>query len=430
LSSSSLRGRLPGTEGNLYATEYLQSKYDSLNLISPMSLDNYLQPFSQKTLHHGDVPILHTLDNKGDVIGDYKYLTDFIIRTNWLGTSISGEVEGEIVLISKKEDFYKKNLNRKVLLIKNNLVDEFKNTSPREADGLIRYVLSLSKNIKAVIIQNDIRRNGYFHISTALTSQIRQLGYNKALSSKIVSTSNTGPMILYCSDFAFETLYTASKRENSVKIKANKELIDVESANVIGVIEGSNESNEYIVIGAHFDHLGGYDNGPFYPGALDNASGVAAMLEIARIMGEMPKPEKTIVFSAFNGEEVYLAGSQFYTQRPIFPLASTTMINLDIVGTKGSEKLDISGYYRQANYTQQLLRRYSSYLDIDSRISRIASSDHVHFAASGAQSVMLTNLEESPITHTIQDSYTKSIDLEILKEVIRLVVYYLLNQAY
>jgi hypothetical protein len=376
------------------------------------------------------VPILHTLDSKGEIVGDYRYLTDFILRSNWLGTSISGEVNGELVLIEKREDFYQKSLHKKILLISNDLVDEYRNNSPREADGLIRYILSLNKNIKAVIIQNDIRRNGYFHISTALTSQIRQLGYNKALSSKIISSNNTGPMVMYCSDFAYETLYISASENQNARIKAEKELVDTKSANVIGLIEGTNPSNEYIIIGAHLDHLGGYDNGPYYPGALDNATGIAAMLEIARIMSEMERPEKTIVFTAFNGEEVYLAGSQFYTQKPIFPLASSTMINLDIVGTKGSDVIDISGYFRKTNSTQQILSRYSSYIGIDTRISRIASSDHVHFAANGVQSVMLTTVESSPITHTIKDSFTKSVDLEVLEKVIKLVVYYLQNQAY
>lgn len=431
LSSKSYRGRLPGTNGNYLATKYLQNQFDLIDLKSPDCLNNYLQPFKQKAIHHGEVLLLHTLDDKDNIIGDYRHLTDFVLRTNWLGTAISGDIKGQLIYISSKKEFYQKKIDNKILLIDKKLVNSFKNTTAQEADGLIRYILSLNKKVKAIIIQNDIRRDGYFHISTALTNQIRQLGYNKALSSQINSSSSkTGPMTLYCSDFAFETLQKAAIRGNTVRIKANKEIVDVESANVIGMIEGKNEKSGYIVIGAHFDHLGGYDNGAYFPGALDNASGIAALLEIARIVKDMPQPEKTIVFSAFNGEEVYLAGSKFYTQKPIFPLAKTTMINMDIVGSKGSTVLDIAGYYKEINETQQLFKRYSEYIGVNTRISRLASSDHVHFAARGSQSIMLTNLEEKPITHTIQDSYEKSIDLDVLEETIKLVIYYILNQAY
>ncbi len=113
---------------------------------------------------------------------------------------------------------------------------------------------------------------------------------------------------------------------------------------MIGVIEGSGpHSEETVVIGGHYDHLG---HGGFFSGSLavfsraihngadDNASGTSMILELARRIGaRRDPPPRRVVFMAFSGEERGLLGSQYYVQNPLFPLASTVMMfNCDMVG--------------------------------------------------------------------------------------------------
>ena len=124
--------------------------------------------------------------------------------------------------------------------------------------------------------------------------------------------------------------------------------------NVVGIIPGTNPKYEgqSVVIGAHYDHLGtGWpdvhsgDEGKIHPGADDNASGVAVLLELARILGKNMQPERTVVFVAFSGEEAGLLGSKYYvksTQR--FPVSRCIgMLNLDTVGRLGTRKITIFG---------------------------------------------------------------------------------------
>ena len=124
--------------------------------------------------------------------------------------------------------------------------------------------------------------------------------------------------------------------------------------NVIGVLEGSDPAlrNETIVIGAHYDHLGRGGEGSLAPksgeihhGADDNASGVAGMLELARIFStEKPRLRRTVVFIAFSGEEEGLLGSNFYVNHPVRPLTNTiAMINMDMIGRAKDRKLIIGG---------------------------------------------------------------------------------------
>ncbi|MGH9872077.1 MAG: M20/M25/M40 family metallo-hydrolase [Pyrinomonadaceae bacterium] len=126
------------------------------------------------------------------------------------------------------------------------------------------------------------------------------------------------------------------------------------SANVVGILDGSDPTlkNEVIVIGAHYDHLGRGGEGSLAPregeihhGADDNASGVAGMLELARLFASQTlRPRRTIVFMAFSGEEEGLLGSNYYVNHPIVPLANTvTMINMDMIGRMKDNKLIVGG---------------------------------------------------------------------------------------
>lgn len=129
---------------------------------------------------------------------------------------------------------------------------------------------------------------------------------------------------------------------------------EVSAYNVIGILEGSDPllKNETIVIGAHYDHLGRGGDGSLAPrageihhGADDNASGVAGVLELARLLSsQRPKPRRTVLFIAFSGEEEGLLGSGYYVNHPIKPLANTVaMINMDMIGRMKDQKLIIGG---------------------------------------------------------------------------------------
>jgi len=107
------------------------------------------------------------------------------------------------------------------------------------------------------------------------------------------------------------------------------------SNNVIARIEGNGEKDSVIMLTAHYDHMGALGD-IFYPGANDNASGVAILLSLARHYAEHPAPY-TLVFCFFTGEEQGLLGSYKYSQRPKYPLENVAaLVNLDMVGSGGN----------------------------------------------------------------------------------------------
>jgi Zn-dependent M28 family amino/carboxypeptidase len=125
----------------------------------------------------------------------------------------------------------------------------------------------------------------------------------------------------------------------------------VDSQNVIGVLEGSEKPDEFVVFTSHWDHLGigEEQNGDkIYNGAEDNASGVALMMEIARAATKVqPKPKRSMAFIAVTGEEQGLLGSDYYSENPIFPLNKTLAnINMDGANVYGrnDNKIQVIGF--------------------------------------------------------------------------------------
>lgn len=109
-----------------------------------------------------------------------------------------------------------------------------------------------------------------------------------------------------------------------------------DSENVLAFIQGTEKPDEYIVISAHYDHVGTKDN-VIYNGADDNGSGTVAILEIAEAFKKASKngngPKRSVLFINFTGEEIGLLGAKYYVENPVFPLSNTVAnLNIDMIG--------------------------------------------------------------------------------------------------
>jgi Zn-dependent M28 family amino/carboxypeptidase len=123
----------------------------------------------------------------------------------------------------------------------------------------------------------------------------------------------------------------------------------IKSKNVVAIKKGSKHPDEYVIYSAHWDHLGiGPANAKgdrIYNGALDNASGSAALMELGRAYGKQPAPARSVVFLAVTAEEKGLLGSEYYAANPLYPLAKTVgVLNMDGVSPYGPARdFSISG---------------------------------------------------------------------------------------
>jgi Zn-dependent M28 family amino/carboxypeptidase len=169
----------------------------------------------------------------------------------------------------------------------------------------------------------------------------------------------------------------------------------IESRNVLAKLEGSDPQlkDEYVVYTAHWDHLGvgtPVDGDKIYNGALDNASGVSALLEMAKGFTQMnPKPKRSILFVMVTAEEQGLLGSQYYAVTPVYPLTKTVAnINIDGINQWGRTSditvigmgaSDLDDYLRDAASEQKRTLRP----DPESEKGFYYRSDHFNFAKEG-----------------------------------------------
>ncbi|MAL87688.1 MULTISPECIES: M28 family metallopeptidase [unclassified Brevundimonas] len=124
----------------------------------------------------------------------------------------------------------------------------------------------------------------------------------------------------------------------------------IETHNVVARLPGTTHADETILYTGHWDHIGVGDpdaeGDRIFNGAVDNASGIAGLLEIARLYGSGPTPERSIVIIAFTAEESGLLGSEFYAANPLYPLETTVAgFNLDAMNVYGRlSGLGVTGY--------------------------------------------------------------------------------------
>ena len=177
-----------------------------------------------------------------------------------------------------------------------------------------------------------------------------------------------------------------------VSTKGNFASGRIKTSNIIGVIEGEGpNAHETIVVGAHYDHLGdgaygsrarANQRGLIHNGADDNATGTAAVMELARrFAARDKKPGRRIVFICFTAEEMGLLGARYYVDNPTFPLDDTVaMINFDMIGWLREDKVTLFGWNSSAQFDKMFNDANTDFnFELVKPEAGFAGSDHVPF---------------------------------------------------
>jgi len=210
--------------------------------------------------------------------------------------------------------------------------------------------------------------------------------------------------------FGLKTVFHKFKI-NRVNPGPKNEQGDDYTQNVYAWIDGKDLKDQIVVLGAHFDHIG---YGPKYSrsskidvhnGADDNASGTVAVLEVAKAMSKL-KPNRTIVFQLYSGEEMGLLGSRFYCDNPLFPQEApdikkhVAMINLDMIGHLQKSPTLVKDYtFNLKEEVKQLSAKYPFALKI---VATGGGSDHVPFNNKGIPNIFI-HTGSHKYYHTPQD---------------------------
>lgn len=202
----------------------------------------------------------------------------------------------------------------------------------------------------------------------------------------------------------------------------NKFLPNFKAYNVCGVVKGTRQPDSLVIITAHYDHLGGMGEDTFFPGANDNASGVALLLNLAKHFAANPQPY-SIGFILFAGEEAGLIGSKYFTEQPPIPLKNIRfLLNTDLAGTgdEGITVVNATQYPNEFKIMQQVNEEKKLLAAVNSR-GKAANSDHYYFSEKGVPAFFFYTLGGIKAYHDVFDK-AETLPLTEHEDLFKLVV--------
>ncbi len=347
LCSSVMFGRGYTHHGATKAAKYIAEKFQSINL------DSY-----QSTYKQGFRLDINTFPEKCQLKIGKKKLTlgvDYLPHP----LSSSGQFNGKIFNINLKSKLNTLQLDSALKAIDTrNLVVVLDKTQE-----------ALFNKISVNAVQNLFAARGIIFTTEKLTHSVATQQY--PIPSFIVNNS-----FLEDSDI--------KKVSFSIKTRLEQQY---QAYNIIGYVRGTSKTDSSIVFTAHYDHLGGIGDKVYFPGANDNASGVAMLMELAHWYQQNPS-KYNITFIAFGAEEAGLIGSQYFTKNSLFPLNTIKVLfNLDLfaTGEEGITVVNGSEFTEDFNLMKKANQQNEYLVDITAR-GAAANSDHYFFYTKGVKS--------------------------------------------
>jgi Zn-dependent M28 family amino/carboxypeptidase len=419
LASDSFQGRKPFSPGETRTVDYLQSQFRSIG-VEPGNGNSYLQDVPMVEITPVADSLMKFETRKG--IFQLERSKDYVLSTESTDSVIS--LNGDELIFAgygvvapeyNWNDYAGINVKGKVVLVMVNdpgfgTADTsiFKgSTMTYYGRWTYKFEEAARQGAKACLIIHNTQAASYpFSVvqhswgsSNLYLDKKGSTQYHCALNGWVSADATTKilaaagkdtTLLLQANNHGFRAVSLGEKLSTKVRVKAVYNI----SHNVIAKITGTKRPDEYILYTAHWDHLGiGHPDAKgdsIFNGALDNASGTAALLEMARAFNTLKeKPERTILFLSVTGEEQGLLGSEFYAQHPIYPLKKTVAdMNMDVVRPfEKSNDIVITGYGQNEleNYVEDAARIQGRYIAPESHpeAGHYFRSDHFSLAKAG-----------------------------------------------
>lgn len=372
LSADSMEGRAPGTPGEEKATAYMQRQFQALGLapgnpdgswFQKVQLIGYTSTPAAKIVAGGRPVAMRNLD---DYVAGSRHDTPEV-KVNDSGIVFVGY--GVVAPEYGWDDY-------KGLDVKGKTVLMLINDPPVTVAGdtaldstmfrgramtyygrwTYKYEIATAKGAAAAIIIHEPGPAGYPWGVVRGSFSAEQFDIPSPTAERRVPvegwiTADKAREIFRDAGLDFDSLHAAAAHKGFEPVTLNAraswdvkvKVRTIESRNVVAKLEGTTKKDEYVVYTAHWDHLGRdttLKGDQIFNGALDNASGSAGLIEIARAYTRLPTPpERSILFLSVTGEEKNLLGSEYYATHPLYPLAKTVAdINMDGLNQWGPTK--------------------------------------------------------------------------------------------
>ena len=437
LSHEKRGGRYPGSRGSKDVIAYIIKQFKSYG-IQPGVKNSFVQPFEINT----DI-----------ILGDSNYFkiddTSLTPETDYIPFSFSGNGTfiGKAVFAGYGFKIETSDLvwnDYESINVKGKWVIVMRHSPERELQNSV--FLEHSSLHKKMLVARDEGALGIIFVSQVEDSNLYPLQY-------LEGYKNSGIPVLHLSNNSADKMlkregWTRKKIQNymntklkplsfnisgTMKAKINLSQITSRAANIVGLIKSGNREfrDEYIVIGAHFDHVGngGHSSGSrkpeiltVHPGADDNASGTAGLLELAqKLASQKGRLKRSILFIGFDAEEKGLLGSKYFTENPSVDIRKIkAMINMDMIGRMKDSTFTVGGVGTSPVF-ENLVDSLSAYKNFKLNKTKpgFGPSDHAPFYSKDIPVLFFFSGFHDEY-HTPEDTY-KLINLKGQKQILDLV---------
>jgi Zn-dependent M28 family amino/carboxypeptidase len=427
LASDRFEGRAPGSRGEELTVNYITDQFKQIGLKPANTDGTYIQnvPLVGITAD----PSFAMTFRKGTRQLQPKFKDDFVAWTKRVVDSIE-VANSEVVFVGygvqapefNWDDYKGADLRGKTLVM---LVGDPPVPDPADSSKLdpatfggkamtyygrwtYKYEIGARMGADAVLIVHETEPAAYPFsvVQSKVTEQFDLVAPDKNMSRVAVEgwlSLEEAKKLFELAGKDYDTLKKQALRREfkpvpfaiTASMKLRNTLRTIDSRNVVGKLEGGDPKlrDEYVIYTSHWDHygIGPEINGDkIYNGAVDNATGIGGLIEIARAYAKLPvPPRRSILFLAVTAEEQGLLGSEYYARNPIFPLARTlAVINMDALNVHGKTK-DVSitglGNSDLDDYAQQVVAEQARLVEPDPTPEKGSyyRSDHFPFAKQG-----------------------------------------------
>ncbi|MBB1285903.1 M28 family peptidase [Flavisolibacter sp. BT320] len=421
LAAPEMEGRETGTEGQRKAAAYIENYFKEIGL-EPGTAEGYQQYYKL----FQDSLLNTSLEVNGKT---FELDKDFSTSPN--NITATHKLSEVVVLGTKATDsLATTDLTGKMVMVVGQGNMAFYNSLSKKAPAV---VLVVSPNFPANRPTNRRGRQGIYSFRSSVLPQQFSISEN-------VAKAIAGP--------AYDAVKASGngiqKAKAEVMLDVKKQSGFLPATNVVGVIPGTDLKDEYVVISAHYDHVGIID-GKIHYGADDDGSGTVGIMEIAEAFMKAKKegkgPRRSIVILAVSGEEKGLLGSEYYSNHPLFPMEKTTVnLNIDMIGRSdpdrkagdstnyvyvvGDDKVssDLKTISEGQNKKYTKMELDYKYNDPNDPNRIYYRSDHYNFAKNGVPIIFYYDGMLRPDYHKPTDTPDK-INYELLRKRAQLVFY-------
>jgi Zn-dependent M28 family amino/carboxypeptidase len=370
LADDLLEGRGPGARGGLIAAKYIAANFEALGLEPAAANRSYFQQVQMIGTRTDPANQLVVKGGAGESAAEFKLGDDFVAGTELEQNVVP--INGDLVFVghgilspeNKWDDYKGLDVRGKIVMIMVNdppaTSDEpglfggraltyygrwtykFEEAARRGAAGAILIHTNDSAGYGWNVVRNSWSAETFGLLPNGKTPTLKMKSWvTDAVARKIAELSgqNLDQLRLSATKRDFRPVVLNAKVITTLKFQSQR----LASPNVVGIVPGDDPAlkNEYIVYSAHWDHLGivpGQPGDNIYNGAVDNATGIAGILGIARAYRALGvKPRRSILFIATTAEEQGLLGAEYYIRNPLVPLQQTKAnINLDSMNVLGT----------------------------------------------------------------------------------------------